>query len=77
MSIEAFSAEFADAIEVDPQLVNGDTVFKDLEIWDSLAVLVVIAMSDAKFGATINGDDIKNASTVTDLYSVVQSRQKK
>lgn len=76
MSIEAFSAEFADAIEVDPQLVNGDTVFKDLEIWDSLAVLVVIAMTDARFNVTINGDDIKKASTVNDLYAVVQSRQK-
>lgn len=76
MSIEAFSAEFADAIEVDPQLVNGDTVFKDLEIWDSLAVLVVIAMTDARFNVTINGDDIKKASTVSDLYAVVQSRQK-
>ncbi|MDY7577041.1 acyl carrier protein [Herbaspirillum sp. RTI4] len=76
MSIDNFSAEFADAIEVPPETVTGSTVFKDLEIWDSLAILVVIAMVDATYDVAITGDDLKNTSTVAELHQIVLSRSK-
>ncbi len=76
MSLQDFSSEFADAVEVAPETINGDTVFKDLDIWDSLSVLVVIAMVDARFGVTINGDDLNKTTTVADLFALVQDRQK-
>ena len=68
MDVNSFTANFADAIEVDASRVMPDTVFKELPEWDSLAALNVIAMVDELLGKTIAGDDLAQANTVGDLW---------
>jgi len=69
--IENFSAQFDDteAIEFTPK-----TVFKELEEWSSLTALSIIAMIDEEYDVRIKGDEIRNSSTINDLFEIIKSR---
>ncbi|MFG0788852.1 MAG: acyl carrier protein [Delftia sp.] len=66
--IESFltAVDFQETVEVTPE-----TELRSLPEWDSLAALGVIVMFDVEFGKTITGDDLKNCSTITDLYKLL------
>ena len=49
--------------------------FRELEEWSSLVALSVIAMVDEIYGVTINGEDMRNAQTVGDLFESVQNKK--
>lgn len=74
MEIQEFVDEFTDAIEVDAGTVDADTRYQELEVWDSLAVLVVIAMIDARCNVAVSGQDLKNTATISELLALVKSR---
>lgn len=69
--IEKFSEQFD---ETDVSVFTKDTVFKDIDEWSSLVALSVIAMIDEEYNARLKGDDIRNASTINDLYNIIQSK---
>jgi len=70
--VENFAAQFE---ETDPSEFKSETVFKDLEEWSSLSALLIIAMVDENYNVRIKGDDIRNSSTIEDLYKIVESRK--
>lgn len=74
METSEFISEFADAIEVESASLSAETRYQDLEVWDSLAVLVVIAMIDARCNVAISGQDLKNTGTIGELLALVKSR---
>jgi acyl carrier protein len=76
MTLEEFSAQFADAIEIPHGDVSGTTEFKQLDIWDSLCVLTIFAMIDTNFNVTVGGNDLEKAVSVADLFELVRSRTK-
>lgn len=77
MSLETFTAEFANAIEAEPSSISADTVFKDLDTWDSMFALTIIAMTDEIFGITLTGNDLAKSGTIAELWHVVESRSGK
>lgn len=74
MSIEQFIGRFAYAIEVEPETLSPDTEYKELEIWDSLNTLSVIAMADADFGVAISGRDVESTRTIGELWQRVEAK---
>ncbi len=73
--MEKFIKNFADQFdETDPSEITAQTKFRDLDEWDSMIALSIIAMVDEEYEVTINGEDIKGASTVEDLYKAVNSK---
>ncbi|WP_431471799.1 acyl carrier protein [Nonlabens sp. SCSIO 43208] len=72
--MEEFINNFADQFdETERTEFNIDTKFKDLDEWDSMIALSIIAMVDEEYDVTINGDHIKNANTLKDLYDLINS----
>ena len=70
--MEDFINNFAEQFdETERNEFSKDTRFKDLDEWDSMIALSIIAMMDEEYEITINGDDIKNANTIEDLYKLV------
>ena len=69
--IENFAAQFD---ETEASEFTATTAFKGLEEWSPLITLSVIAMVDEEYDVTLKGDDIRNASTIEDLFNLVQSR---
>lgn len=69
--VQLFAEQFD---ETDANEIGASTKFHDLDEWSSLIGLSVIAMVDEEFEVALKGDDVKNASTVEDLYKVVVSK---
>ncbi|QJD99017.1 acyl carrier protein [Massilia forsythiae] len=75
MSIDTFIGHFAEALETGAGALTPQTVFKDLDNWDSLAALSVIAMIDEHYGASIGGADLEKARSLQDLHELVAQRR--
>ena len=75
MELNTFIENFADQFEdLDPSVLSPETEFKQLDGWNSLVALSVIAMIDDEYDVTIKGDDIRNSKTIEALFSVVKER---
>lgn len=75
MEIKNFIEHFAEQFdETDVSSFNARTVYKDLEEWSSLLALSIIAMVDEEYSVTLKGEDIRNSTTIEDLFKVVKSR---
>ena len=77
MEISKFIEFFAELFdETDVNVFTKETEFKKLEEWSSLMALSVIAMVDEEYGITIQGEDIRNANTIADLFDNVKAKRK-
>ena len=76
MEIFKFIELFAELFdETDVTVFTAKTEFKKLDEWSSLIALSVIAMVDEEYGITIQGEDIRNANTIADLFNNVKIKQ--
>jgi acyl carrier protein len=69
--VEKFAAQFD---ETDASEFRPETRFLDLADWSSLKALFVIAMVDEEYQVKLQGDDIRNAQTIEDIFAIVQSK---
>lgn len=75
MEIKDFMEHFAEQFDdTDASEIKADTAFKELDEWSSLVALSVIAMVDEEYDITIKGDDIRNSTTVEDLFNAVKAK---
>lgn len=70
--IEKFAEIFDD---IDPAMLCGETKFRDMDDWDSIAGLSVIGMADEEYGVTLNADDMRACQTIEDLFNKIQSKR--
>jgi acyl carrier protein len=76
MSLQEFVKNFEDQFDdVEPNSMEPDTVFREVEEWSSLTALSIIAMVDAEYGVALSGDDIKNSNTIQDVFEIVGSKK--
>ena len=70
--MEKFIKELQEEVFMDTDLLilTADVVFKDLDEWDSLTALSLIAYFDMNLGKKISGEQIKNAITIQDLFNI-------
>jgi len=76
MKMDAFIAnvrEQYEMLEDDVVLIAG-TEFKELDDWDSLVALSIIAMADDEYEVTVTGDDIRSVSTIQELHDLISKR---
>ncbi len=72
MDINTFIENFADQFDDTPaEEIKAETNFRDLDEWSSLVALSIIAMIDDEYDITLKGDDIKNSTTVKDIFDRV------
>lgn len=69
--IAAFAAEFDETAE---NMFAPDTIYKDLEEWDSLASLSIIAMVDDELGKRITGSELRSCNTIEELYNQIMQK---
>jgi acyl carrier protein len=76
MNKEEFIQLFAEQFdETEPEEFKPETEFRQLDEWDSMVALMVIAMIDEEYSVKVSGDDIRNSSTIADLMAVVESKK--
>jgi acyl carrier protein len=68
-----FLQQIATILEVEQ--VNDTDDLKAFPQWDSLSVLSVIAMLDAKYGVNLRAADFGPIKSAGDLWKLVQSKK--
>ena len=74
MDKQEFYQRLAEILDVEE--VKPESVLKDFEVWDSLAVLSVLAMTDAKYGVSVKAEEIRSVVTAADLANLVEAKKK-
>lgn len=68
--IENFAAQFDDT---ELSEFSSDLKFRELDEWNSFLALGVMAMIKSEYDVAITADEMRNATTVQDLFDTVQS----
>lgn len=75
MELNDFISNFAEQFDdTDISAIKADTKFRELDEWSSMTGLAVIAMIDEEYGKIINGDDMRKANTIEELFNIVKAK---
>lgn len=75
MTINEFVQAFAEEFDETPiEQFATDTDYKNIEEWGSLTALSIIAIAMEHFGKKITGADLRNCTTIEELYNFIQSK---
>lgn len=70
---EKFLELFKEVFEMEDEEVNFEDNFRDLDTWDSLTHLSLIAMLDDEYDIQIEEEELKKLVTVADIFSKVSA----
>jgi len=70
--MEKFINLLRETLEIEEMDIVEDVKFRDLEEWDSLAVLSVLAMINEEYDITIPRSKFEKINTVGELYILTQ-----
>ena len=73
--MEILAEQILEIFEIDS--VNDSDVLRDLELWDSLSVISLLAVLDEQYGINIEATELVDVITVADLYKFVEERRTK
>lgn len=72
---EKFIDLFKSTLEIDDQDIKLDTKFRELENWDSLSFLSILAMIDEEYDVIIEGNNFRKLVTIEDLISEIRKKK--
>ena len=75
MTLDEFIAKFAEQFDDTPiETFKADTDYKALDEWGSLVALSVISMVDEEFEKRVTGAEIRNCTTIAQLFNLIESK---
>lgn len=76
MEKDRFIELLKETLEIDESIqLNENTVLTDIEEYDSLSTLGIIALIDEHFGKKLSGEDLQNITTVKSLMEMIGEDQ--
>jgi acyl carrier protein len=66
---------FKTTLELGGKEINLNTKFRDLENWDSLSFLSILAMIDEEYDVIIEGSDFRKLVTIEDLINEIKKKK--
>jgi len=66
MKKDEFILALTEELEIE-KVIEGSTILKDLEEWDSMTAMLLIGFVSNEFNVTLNADDLKAISTIDSL----------
>ena len=70
--MEIFIKNFTNQLlKPDDQKITAETIFRDLDDWDSLTAMAVIAMIEDIYFIKISDEDFINLKTIQQLYNFI------
>ncbi len=70
-----FVSQFKEVLDIENQEVGLDVEFRNLDEWDSLALLSVIAMIDDEYDVIIKGNSFKELNTLGDIIAYINEHK--
>lgn len=75
MTLEKFINLFAEEFDNTPiESFNANIDYKGLDEWSSLVALSIISMVDEEFDKQLTGADLRNMTTIEDLYNLIERK---
>jgi acyl carrier protein len=71
MKKDTFFEELLECMDIDPVEINETTVFRELEDFDSMAIMSIVAYVDEKFEKTMAAEELEKVKTVKDLMELI------
>ncbi|MBO5173659.1 MAG: acyl carrier protein [Eubacterium sp.] len=71
MKLEEKIAFLQDIMDVEEGVLTEDTILADVEEWDSLATLSLLAEMRKRFGIQLTTAEIKKFETVSDILQII------
>lgn len=76
MENQIFLKNFAEAVELESmKTLSTDTVFRELEEWNSLAYLSVIAMLDEEYDIQIESAEFRQLKTIGEIINYIDNHK--
>ena len=73
MEIKDFIRSFADIYEdVNVDSLSPETRFKDVEDWDSITLVALVAKLGDEFGKEVTTTDVRNCNTIQDVFDLLK-----
>jgi len=69
-----FIEKVKETLEINEDNIKPETGIRDFPNWSSMNALILIAMFETDFDATLTGDDLRNCTTVSDLYNLLAEK---
>jgi len=69
-----FVSQFKEVLDIESQEIGLDLEFRNMEEWDSLALLSVIAMIDDEYDIIIKGNSFKELKTIGDIIDYINKQ---
>ena len=69
-----FILAFNEIFECSNMEISGATKYQELEFWDSMSALMLIAMCDSQFSLKLTGADIRNSKTIDELVELLEKK---
>ena len=67
-----FIKEFILELETEPNFkVDLNTIFRDLDDWDSMTSMMIITMIDENYNVVITPDEMLKSVTIGDLFKLI------
>jgi acyl carrier protein len=71
--MEKFIEKFKETLEIEDFEISEETKFRELDEWDSLAVLSILAMINEEYDITISRKKFEKLNTIKELYTIICS----
>ena len=75
MNVQDIIEKFAEAIDVEASELTADTEFRNLEEWDSVAYISVIAMMDEEYDIQIEMPIFKTLKTLGAIAEYIENNK--
>lgn len=76
MEIEEFLVKFEGCLDgIKPGLILPETQFRNLEVWDSLAALTLLAMVDADYEIAISASELRSCDKVHEIFDLIKQKK--
>ena len=69
--LEKFASQFE---ETDPATITMGTQVRELDEWNSMMALMIIAMVDEEYNVPLTGNDIRESKSIEDIYNKVSEK---
>jgi len=70
--MKEFILKLEDLFELSKNTIKPEDKFREYRVWDSLALLSLMAMLDDEYNITITRDDFQKIDTIQDLYNYLK-----
>lgn len=76
MTEQAALAWIAGVFQVSPESIHAGSTRTDINTWDSMGVLLLMAGMDEEFGLILTDADMKSLQTVGDILALLRAQGK-